>query len=176
MATATRSKKIERAQAIQEDIKHLLEEVWDYGPKDTFYKIFKREARKGINIIVILEKEDLEKISWKENDLVNHLTKGEVGIFRMVEHHKNHLISTWQFPPEASTFRYNTIIQESWFNFVDHPNAKKSLLSTGDLTRNPPPGLGLPPDFRNSQTPEETFKKSIKRDANLFPTFKDGKF
>lgn len=37
MAHATRSRKAERAQTIQEDIKHLLEEVWDYGPEDTFY-------------------------------------------------------------------------------------------------------------------------------------------
>ena len=176
MATITRSRKAERAQSIQEGIKHLLKAVWDYGPEDTFCKRFKREIRKGVSMIVNLEKEDLEKLLWKENDLVDHLTKCEVGLIRMVEHYKNHLISTGQFPPEASTFRYNTITQESWFKFVDHPNAKKLLLSTGDLTRNPPPGLGLPPDFRTSQTPAETFKKSIKRDANLFPTFKDGKF
>ena len=175
MATATRSKKAERAQAIQENIKHLLDEVWDYDPEDAFCKIFKRESRKGMNVIANLEKEDLEKLSWKENDLVDQLTKGEVGIIRMVAHYKNYLISTGQFPPEASTFRCNTISQESLFNFVDHPNAKKLLLSTRDLTRIPPPGLGLPPDFRNSQTPTETFKKSIKRDGNLFPTFKDRK-
>ena len=109
MATATRSRKAERAQIIQEDIKHLLEEVWDYSPEDTFYKIFKREVRKGINMIVNLEKEDLEKLSWKENDLVDHLMKGEVGLIRMVEYYKNHLISTGQFPSKALTFRYNTI-------------------------------------------------------------------
>ena len=176
MAPETRSKKAVRAQAIQEDIIHLLEEVWDYSPEDTFYKIFKREARKGINYIINLEKEDLKELSWKEGDVVDHLTKGEIGLIRMVEHYKNHLITTGQFPSEASIFRYNTITQESWINFVEHPNAKKLLLSTGDLTRNPPPGLGLPPNFRNSQTPAETFKKSIKRDATLFPTFKDGKF
>ena len=84
MVTGTRSKKAERAQAIREDIKHLLEDVWDYDPEDTFYKTFKKEARKGINMIVNLEKEDLEKLSWKENDLVDHLTKGEVGLIRMV--------------------------------------------------------------------------------------------
>lgn len=71
----------------------------------------------------------------------------------MGEHYKNYLMSTGQFPPKASTFRYNTITQESWFNFVDHPNAKKLLLFTRDLTRNPPPGLGLPPDFTKSQPP-----------------------
>lgn len=86
MASATRSKKVERAQAIQEDIKHLLEEVWNYYPQDAFYKIFKREAKKGINMIVNLEKDDLEKLSWKEDDKVGHLTKGEVGITRMIDH------------------------------------------------------------------------------------------
>ena len=101
MVTETRSRKAERAIAIQEDIKHLLEEVWNYEPEDIFYKIFKREASKGINMIVNLEKEDLEKLSWKENDLVDHLTKGEVGLIRIVEHCKNHLISTGQFPSEA---------------------------------------------------------------------------
>ena len=75
MASATRSKKAERAQAIQEDIKHLLEEVWDYDPQDTFYKIFKREARKGALIIINLEKEDLEKIFWKDDDKIDHLMK-----------------------------------------------------------------------------------------------------
>ena len=94
----------------------------------------------------------------------------------MIGHCKNRLIANRQFPSEASTFRCSTITQKSWHDFVDHPNARKALISTSDLTRNPPPGIGLPPDFRNSQTPAETFKKSIKRNANLFPTFKDGMF
>ena len=59
MAPETRNKRAERALATQEDIKHLLEEVWNYAPQDTFYKIFKKEANKGINIIVNLEKDDL---------------------------------------------------------------------------------------------------------------------
>ena len=75
MASATRSNKAERAQATQEDAKHLLEEVWDYDPQDTFYKIFKREARKGMNVIVNLEKKDLEELSWKEGDEVDYLKR-----------------------------------------------------------------------------------------------------
>ena len=45
-------------------------------------------------MVVNLEKEDIEKLSWKEDDLVDRLTKGKVGIIRIVEHCKNHLIST----------------------------------------------------------------------------------
>ena len=94
----------------------------------------------------------------------------------MIEHCENHLIANEQFPSDAGTFRCNTITQEAWCAFVNHPNARKLIVSTGDLNRNPPPMLGLPPDFRSSHTPAETFKKSIKRDTSLFTTFKDGKF
>ena len=64
-------------------------------------------------MIVNLEKEDLEKLSWKEDDKVDYLTKGEVGIIRMIDHFKNHLIANEQFPSDAGTFRYNTITQEA---------------------------------------------------------------
>ena len=62
MAAATRSKEADRAQATQEDTKHLLEEVWNINPQDTFCKVFKREARRGMHVIVNLEKEDLENL------------------------------------------------------------------------------------------------------------------
>ena len=94
----------------------------------------------------------------------------------MIDHYKSHLIANGQFPSDAGMFRYNTITLEAWNAFVDHPNARKLLISTGDLKGNPPSELGLPPNFKNIHTPAETFKKSIKRDSSRFTIFKDGKF
>ena len=113
MASTTRSKKAERTQATQEDIKHLLEEVWDCDTQDTFYKTFAREAKKGTNLIVNLEKKDLEELSWKEGDKVDYLKKGEVGLIRMIDHCKNHLTANKQFPSDEGTCRHNTITQEA---------------------------------------------------------------
>ena len=45
---------------------------------------------------------------------------------------------------------------------------------TGNITTPRPPALSG--NIQNPHTPAETFKKSIKRDASLFASFKDGKF
>ena len=66
MASRTRSKREKRRAETKEDIKHLLEEVWDFRPEENFYKIFSRVATKGIQDAINLNKEQLENLTWKE--------------------------------------------------------------------------------------------------------------
>ena len=46
----------QRKAARQEDIKHLLEEVWDCDPDSPFGAIFKRETEGGICELLLCEK------------------------------------------------------------------------------------------------------------------------
>ena len=41
----------ERKAIIDEDVKHVLEELWNYKPDDVFYKVFKRESKTGESMI-----------------------------------------------------------------------------------------------------------------------------
>ena len=48
MTPASVSNREKRRTENKEDIEHLLEEIQDFNPDETFYKIFSREAKKGI--------------------------------------------------------------------------------------------------------------------------------
>ena len=66
MAPTTRSNRDKRRAENQEDINHLLEEVWGLDPEETFYKIFSRESKKGIQDVIEMSKEDLRELKWRE--------------------------------------------------------------------------------------------------------------
>ena len=68
MASGTRSKREKRRAETKEDIKHLLEEVCDFSPEDDFYTIFSRAVTIGIQDAINLTKEQLENLTWKENN------------------------------------------------------------------------------------------------------------
>ena len=54
----------ERKAIIDEDAKHVLEELLDYEPDDVFYKIFKRESKiGGVDDILALPKKDILELS-----------------------------------------------------------------------------------------------------------------
>ena len=60
MAPELRSKREKRRSETKEDIEHLLEEIFDFGPDKTFYKIFSRQASHGSQRITSMSKEELE--------------------------------------------------------------------------------------------------------------------
>ena len=63
MAPATNlrpSKREKRRADIKEDIKHILEEVWDVFPEEPFYKIFSVAAQKGISHALKLPNDELK--------------------------------------------------------------------------------------------------------------------
>ena len=81
-----------------------------------------------------------------------------------------------EFPNDISSFRYNTITWEALGAFIIHSDSMRLLSSTGDITTSLLPSSGLTPIAINLYSLTETFKKSIKRDASHFISFKDGKF
>ena len=60
-------------------------------------------------------------------------------------------------------------------SFVNHLNAIALIIAIDHTTTTPPANTGLVDNFKVSQFPASLFKKSIKRDASIFTTFKEGK-
>lgn len=69
---------------IKEDAKHALEELWGYDPEDSFYKIFKREAKnEGVYVILGLSKEDIYQLSCRDDsNKVVYTNRAEAGAIR----------------------------------------------------------------------------------------------
>ena len=59
-------------------------------------------------------------------------------------------------------------------SFVNRPDAIALVSSTGDMTTIPPANTRLAGSFKVDHSPADSFKKSIKGDASLFATFKEG--
>ena len=79
--------------ALKEDAKNLLEEMRDAEEGETFHKIFTRETSKGTHKVLHYSKEDLHKISCREDDeSMHHLKKHEAGDVRMLVRYQSHLI------------------------------------------------------------------------------------
>ena len=146
MASGTRSNREERRAETKEDIKHLLEEVWDFCSEENFYKILSRAATKGIQDSIILTKEQLETLTWKEkNGDVTKIEPIEVGKFRRLKNYNAYREAKWDFTFDPRDLRRNTIRLEDWEDFILDPAITRTLESTGDMTSNPLIGLtGLP--------------------------------
>ena len=67
---------------------HLLEEAWCIDPEESFYKIFRKHEIKGIDTFIELSKEDLESLTWKDdNRALSSLMKNKVGeINNLMQH------------------------------------------------------------------------------------------
>ena len=46
----------------EEDINHLLEEVWDFYPDENFHKIFSKEAIQGMQDVIDMSKEEIREL------------------------------------------------------------------------------------------------------------------
>ena len=81
MADATRS---QRQKSLKEDVKHLLEELWEAEKEDALYKIFTKESKRGMQKFLRYSREDLKDLSYVEEDGTElKLKKHEIGEFRM---------------------------------------------------------------------------------------------
>ena len=84
---------IEAMQAkIAKDAKHIIEELWGMEPTDTLWEIFKRETKKSVDDILTLQKDNILKLSFKnDNSSVKHLGSLDAGLMRMLMHCKTDL-------------------------------------------------------------------------------------
>ena len=72
------------------------------------------------------------------------------------------------------TYRFTSMTRKDHASFSNHTDDMALLITTGDVTSTPPTNSGLDEKFKVSYSSAESFKKSIKRDAGLFTTFKEG--
>ena len=101
--------------ANKEDVKHVLEELWDFNLDENLCKMFSREYYKGAQLFLDLTKEDMKKLAWREDngDRTNALPR-EVGNVHISKNCKVPLTATGKFPSEASKCRCNSISLECW--------------------------------------------------------------
>ena len=53
---------------IDEDVKYVLEALWEYEPEDAFYEVFKRETKTGgVEDILALSKKDILELSCRDD-------------------------------------------------------------------------------------------------------------
>ena len=177
-ATNLRSSKREKRRVdIKEDIKHILEELWDVFPEEPFYKIFTKEAQKWISHALTIPKDELKGLKSKDDNGDDvYLSPSEVGMIRSLSNYDTYRQSKRDWPEGASELRYNTIPIDDWEDFIRDPSSTRILEETGDITSNPPPGFAGSSKASSYQlTPVESFKRSIKRDSSQFTNFKEGK-
>ena len=79
-------------------------------------------------------------------------------------------------PEDADTFRFNLMTRKYCISFVNHPDDITLISSTCDMTTTPPTNTVLEHNFKAVYSPVSVLKNSIKRDASIFNTFKEGKY
>ena len=169
----TGSTREQRKGALKEDTKHLLEELWNTDEEETSHKIFMRETSKGTHKVLRYSKEMLNEIFCREEGgSAHHLKKHEVGDICVLVHYQSHLITKELFPEDVGSFRFNSISRKNMGAFANHPGAIALVSSAGGITANPHPNTGLAGNFKVTYSRADSFKKSTKRDANLFTTLK----
>ena len=150
MAPATKPSSLtsreNRRKANEEDIKHVLEELWDFKPEDIFYKIVSREARKGIGGFFYLTKDELLSLTWKDDDGSAHpITPNEACKIIMLLNYERHLKETGKVS-SFRKFRLTSITRISWDVFVSHPDQQK-LVDFYDEIHNAKPKIDEPDSF-----------------------------
>ena len=160
--------------SLKEDVKNVIEELWEAEEEEPFSKIFTRECEKGMKKALRHSKSEIQDLSGGDNDrTVHYLRKHEAEDFRILAHYQSHLRATEVFPEDTDTFRFNYISRKDHVNFMSYPDAI-ALTSTGVITTNPPANTGLAEKSKVACSPADSFKKSIKRDAGIFNAFKEG--
>ena len=104
----------ERKAIIDEDVKHVLEELWGYEPEDAFYKVFKRESKTGgVEDILALSKKDILELSCRDDKTSTaiHLSQADASKVRMLLFYQNYLQEQGLFPDDGS-FRCTSITLE----------------------------------------------------------------
>ena len=157
----------QRKAMIEEDVKHVLEELWDYEPEDVFYKIFKREAKTGgVDDVLALPKKNILELSYRDNatSTAIHPSLLDASRIRMFLFYLNHLHEQGLYPDDGS-FRYTSITFEDYETFRKHPDNMIRVRQDDDIRASVPRSF-LTPTQTSLCTPAESFKKSIKRDIS----------
>ena len=97
----------ERKAIIDEDVKHVLEELWAYEPEDVFYKVFKRELKTGgVEDILALSKKDILDLSCRDDTTSTptpvHLSQADASKVRMLKFYQNYLHEQGLYPDDGS--------------------------------------------------------------------------
>ena len=133
MAPELRSKREKRRAEIQEDTKHLLEEVQDFDSEETLCKISTRQARNGIQDAIDLSKEELKDLTRRENNGdVSKLKPREVGS-RILKSCIAFRESKGDFPSDPRYLRCKNITIDNWEDFIRDPASKRYLESTRNI-------------------------------------------
>ena len=83
----TIGKRVAKKNATQEDINHLLEEIWEFEPEDAFCKAFTRETKMRIHCILAKSRAQLLEITCREDDdNVAKIQDDKVGDICMLVH------------------------------------------------------------------------------------------
>ena len=110
MAPELRSKREKRRVETKEDIRHLLEEIYDFDPEETFYKIFSKQAIKGIQDSMNLSKEELKNHTWiEDNSDFSKLEPSKAGKVRSLKNCNAYQESNGDFPSDPRDLRFNSI-------------------------------------------------------------------
>ena len=168
----------ERKAALKEDIKHVLEELWDTEEEEPLYKTFTREClgAKRIQDVLQCSKADIQDLSCRDDeDSVLFLQNHETEKFRMMVHYQSHSRAKELSPEDTCTFRFNTITRKEYVSFVRHADDIALVSSICDMTTTPPANTVLADNFKVTYSPANSFKKYIKIDTIIFTTFKEGK-
>ena len=102
--------RVERKAVFKEDVKHVLEELFDAEEEEPFYKILIRECQngKGTQKVLRYSKAELQDFLHRDNDGTVHcLRKHEVGYACMLVHYQCDLRVMELFPENIENFRFN---------------------------------------------------------------------
>ena len=149
----------------KEDIKHVLEELWDSEEEEPLYKIFARECLGAKHIQKVLQhsKKELKDIPRRDDDdAILCLRKHEVGDVLMMVHYKYHFRANDLLLEEKDKSRFNSIIRKDCISFVGHPVAMALVRSTGNMTATPLANTALTYNFKVACAPDESFKSPLK--------------
>ena len=141
------------------------------------YKIFTRECEKGTQKVLWHSEACVQYLSCREEDgTVYYIRKHEAGDTHILVYYQSHLIAKEFLPEDIDTFMFNEMSRKYLSSFVNHPDYNALIMSTGEITNKPPTNTVLAHNFKVTYSPADSFKKSIKRDAGIFTTFKEGKY
>ena len=137
-----RSKREKKRVETKEDIKHLFEKVWDYDPDRTFYKIFVREAREGIQHVIDISKKGLKDLEWVEDNRDrSKLMTSEVCKVLSLKNYVDYLKVKGNLPSNPRDLRHNIVTIDDWEHFRRDPASQRVIESTGVITSDPPQGF-----------------------------------
>ena len=93
------TKRENRRKANEEDVKQVLEELWDCKPHVAFHKIVSREAKRRIGTFLHLTRYELLNLTWKEDDgSVHPIAPNEACKIIMLFNYECYLKEVGKFP------------------------------------------------------------------------------